>query len=167
MCTIDASGSTLNNSLRTKASNTWVGKVRKSRRSCWRHKARKTATARFAKSSNWRLRKVDVSICIDVLGYPRKYPPPPPPPNGRHWIGYLKISGFPRRTSSVFTGFRSLLIQNLEEFQNFPKIWMVSLEFRLKFTTFWGNLWISSRTHWPFLTGFPVSSMGRCGYFLE
>ena len=46
----------------------------------------------------------------------------PPPPNGRHRIGYLKISGFPRRTTAVFARFQSLLIQNLEEFQNFAKI---------------------------------------------
>ena len=43
-------------------------------------------------------------------------------PHGRHRIGYLKISGFPRRTTAVFAGFQSLLIQNLEEFQNFAKI---------------------------------------------
>ena len=30
----------------------------------------------------------------------------------------------------------------------------------LKFTKFWGYLWISSNTHWAFLTGFPMSSMG-------
>ena len=43
------------------------------------------------------------------------------PPYGRHWIGYLTISGFPRKTTAVFAGFQSLLIQNLEEFQNFCK----------------------------------------------
>ena len=36
-------------------------------------------------------------------------------------IGYLKISGFPRRTTAVFAGFQSVLIQNLEEFQNIAK----------------------------------------------
>ena len=39
---------------------------------------------------------------------------------------------------------------------------MVFLEFRLKFTKFYENLWISSHTHWSFLTGFPMSSMGGC-----
>ena len=87
------------------------------------------------------------------------------PPYGRHWIGYLKISGFPRRTTSVFAVFLSPLIQNLEEFQNFAKIWMVVVEFQLKFTKFRGNLWISSHTHWAFLTGFPMSSMGGVWIF--
>ena len=32
--------------------------------------------------------------------------------------GYLKLSGFPRRTAAVFAGFQSLPIQNLEKFQN-------------------------------------------------
>ena len=91
------------------------------------------------------------------MGYSRKYPHPT---YGRHWIGYLKISGFPRRTTAVFAGFQSLMIQNLEEFQNFAKIWMVFLEFRLKFTKFWRNLCMSNHTHWAFLTGFPKSSMG-------
>ena len=91
-----------------------------------------------------------------TLGYSRNYPDPP---YGRHWIWFLNISGFPRRTTAVFTGSQSLLIQNLEEFQNFTKLWMVFLEFRLKFTKFWENLWISSHTHWAFLTGFPMSSM--------
>ena len=53
---------------------------------------------------------------------PLPLPPPSPPPHGRHWIGYLKISGFPRRTTAVFAGFQSLLTQNLKEFQNFAKI---------------------------------------------
>ena len=57
----------------------------------------------------------------------------PPPPYGRHWIGYLKIPGFPR-TTAFFAGFQSLLIQNIEEFQNFAKLWMVFPEFRLKLT---------------------------------
>ena len=92
-----------------------------------------------------------------LLGYSRKYPHPP---YGRHLIGYLKFSGFPGRTTAVFAGFQSLLIQNIKEFQNFAKIWMVFLEFRLKFIKFWGNLWISSHTHWAFLTGFPMSSIG-------
>ena len=102
----------------------------------------------------------------DILGYSRKYhTPPPPPPYGRHLIGYLKFSGFPGRTTAVFAGFQSLLIQNIKEFQNFAKIWMVFLEFRLKFTKFWGNLWISSHTHWAFLTGFPMSSIGGVWIF--
>ena len=41
------------------------------------------------------------------------------PPYGRHRIGY---PGFLRRATAVFAGFQSLLIQNLEEFQNFGKI---------------------------------------------
>ena len=90
-----------------------------------------------------------------ILGYSRKYPPP----HGRNLIWYLKISAFPRRTTAVFAGFQSLLIQNLEEFQNFAKIWMVFLEFWLKFIKFWGNLWISSHTHWAFFTEFPMSSI--------
>ena len=81
----------------------------------------------------------------------------------RQRIGYPKIWGFPRRTSAIFAGFQSLLIQNLEEFQNFARIWMVFLEFRLKFAKFWGYLWISSHTHWAFLTRFPMSSMGGGG----
>ena len=55
----------------------------------------------------------------DLIGYSRKYPHPH---YGRHRIAYPKISGFPRRTTAVFAGFQSLLIQNLEEFQNFAKI---------------------------------------------
>ena len=47
-------------------------------------------------------------------------PPPPPPWTTPNWN--LKISGFPRRSTAVFAGFQSLLIQNLEEFQNFAKI---------------------------------------------
>ena len=43
---------------------------------------------------------------------------------------------FKRRTTAVFAGFQSLLNQNLEEFQNFTKILMVFLEFRLKFAKF-------------------------------
>ena len=35
---------------------------------------------------------------------------------------------------------------------------MVFLEFRLKFKKCWRYLWISSHTHWAFLTGFPMSS---------
>ena len=85
------------------------------------------------------------------MGYSRKYTPPSP--YGRHRIGYLKISGFPK----------GQLIQNLEEFQNFAKIWMVFLEFWLKFTNFGGYLWISNHTHWAFLTGFAMSSMGGGG----
>ena len=96
------------------------------------------------------------------MGYSRKYPHPP---YGRHLIGYLKFSGFPGRTTAVFAGFQSLLIQNIKEFKNFAKIWMVFLEFRLKFIKFWGNLWISSHTHWAFLTGFPMSSIGGVWIF--
>ena len=54
-----------------------------------------------------------------VMGYSRKYAHLH---YGQYQIGYLKISGFPRRTTAVFAGFQSLLIQNLEEFQNFAKI---------------------------------------------
>ena len=53
----------------------------------------------------------------------------------------------------------------IPEFHNFTKIWMVFLEFRLKFAKFWGNLWISSHTHWAFLTGFPMSSIGGVWIF--
>ena len=42
---------------------------------------------------------------------------------------------------------------------------MVFLEFRLKFTKFWGNLWISSHTQRAFLTGFPMPSMGGVWIF--
>ena len=44
---------------------------------------------------------------------------------------------------------------------------MVFLEFRSKFTKFGGNSWNSSQALRAFITGFPVSSMGVCGYFLE
>ena len=44
---------------------------------------------------------------------------------------------------------------------------MIFLEFRSRFIKFWGNLWISSQSHRAFPTGFPLSSVGVCRYFLE
>ena len=87
--------------------------------------------------------EVFLIFCCTVLGYCRKYPELP---YGRHWIGYLKISGFPRMTVAVFAGSQTLLILNLGEFQNFAILSMVFVEFRSKFTKFGGNLWISSHT---------------------
>ena len=43
---------------------------------------------------------------------------------------------------------------------------MVFLEFRLKFTKFWGYLWISSHTE-HFLQDFQCRPWGVCGYFLD
>ena len=43
------------------------------------------------------------------MGYSRKFPPPPPP-NGRHRIGHLNITGFPRITVAV-----SAVIPNLAD----------------------------------------------------
>ena len=80
-------------------------------------------------------------------------------PYGRHWIRYLKISGFPRMTVVVFAGFQTFLVLNLEEFQNFAILWMVFVEFRSEFTKVLGNSWISSHAHQAFSTGFPMSSM--------
>ena len=111
-----------------------------------------------------------VSCGKTKLGYSRKYPtppsPPPPPPHGRHLIGYPKISGFPRRAAAVYTGFETLLIQNLGEFQNFARFWMVFLEFLSKFTKFCGNSWNSCQAHRAFITGFRMSSMGGGGVWI-
>ena len=46
----------------------------------------------------------------------------PHPLYGRHWIGYLKISGFPRRAVAVYAGFQTLLIQILGGIPEFCKI---------------------------------------------
>ena len=64
----------------------------------------------------------DVPFCEQQWAIPENIHTPPPPPYGRHLIGYLKFSGFPGRTTAVFAGFQSLLIQNIKEFQNFAKI---------------------------------------------
>ena len=63
-------------------------------------------------------------------------------------------------TVAVFARFQTLLILSIGEFQNFAKLLMIFVEFRSKFTKFWGNLWISSQAYQAFSTGFPVSSMG-------
>ena len=47
-------------------------------------------------------------------------------------------------TSVVFAGFLTLMILNLEEFQDFAALFV---EFWSKFTKFGGNLWISSHAH--------------------
>ena len=66
------------------------------------------------------LESYDSTIVLrSKLSYSRKYPHPS---YGRHRIGYQKISGFQRRTVAVYAGFQTLLIQNLEEFQNFARL---------------------------------------------
>ena len=68
-------------------------------------------------------------------------------------------------TAAVFSGFRTLLILNIEEFQNFGKLSMIFVEFRSKFRKFGGNSWISSQVYQAFSTGFPMSSMGGVWIF--
>ena len=85
--------------------------------------------------------------------------PPPPHPlwTTLNWVPKnLRIS---KKNNCSFCRIPEPADSNLEEFQNFAKIWMVFLEFQLKFAKVWRNLWISSHTHWAFLTGFPMSSM--------
>ena len=42
---------------------------------------------------------------------------------------------------------------------------MVFVEFRPKFTKFWGNVWISSHAQQALCTGIPMSSMGGVWIF--
>ena len=65
----------------------------------------------------------DLWTIIEIMGYSIKYPHPPMDDTE---MGYLKISGFPRRTTAVFPGFQTLLIQNLGEVQNSASLWMIS-----------------------------------------
>ena len=75
-------------------------------------------------------------------------------PTMDHAIGYLKISGFPRRTTAAFAGLRTPLIQNLEEFWNSARFRTISLEFQSKFTKLWRYWWISSQAHRAFTKDF-------------
>ena len=52
---------------------------------------------------------------------------PLPPP-----MDDIEISRFPRRTVAVYAGFQTPLIQNLEEFLNFAKLW-ISWNYRQNF----------------------------------
>ena len=58
-----------------------------------------------------------------------------------------------------------MLILNIGEIQNFAKLLMILMEFRSKFTKFWGNSWISSQAYKALPTGFPVSSMAGVWIF--
>ena len=83
-------------------------------------------------------------------------------------LGTQKFQDFQEgQLVAAYAGFQSLLIQNLEEFYKFGRLSMNFLEFRSKFKKFGENLRNSSRAHKAFITGFSISSMGVCGYFLE
>ena len=64
-------------------------------------------------------------------------PPPPPPWTTLNWVPTnCRIS---KKDNCSFCRIPELLIQHLEEFQNFTKILMVFLEFRLKFAKYLGK----------------------------
>ena len=56
---------------------------------------------------------------------------------------------------ALYAGFKTMLIQNLGEFQSFPRLRMVFLEFQSKLTKCWGYSWNSSQVRGAFITGFP------------
>ena len=68
----------------------------------------------------------------DVMGRSRKYPPQPR--TTLNWVP--KSFRISKKDNSIYAGFQTLLIQNLGEFQNFGRFWMVLLEFRSKLTKF-------------------------------
>ena len=68
------------------------------------------------------------------------------PPMDHTELGTQKFKDFLEgQQQFIYTGFQTLLIQNLGEFQNFARFCMVFLEFRSKFTKFGGILGISFR----------------------
>ena len=80
-----------------------------------------------------------------------------------NWI--LKNFRISKNDSSRFCRIPNLADSKYWGIPDFAKLIMIFVEFRSKFTTFWGNSWISSQAYQAFSTGFPMSSMGGAWIF--
>ena len=80
-----------------------------------------------------------------------------------NWI--LKNFRISKNDSSRFCRIPNLADSKYWGIPDFAKLIMILVEFRSKFTKFWGNSWISSQAYQAFSTGFPMSSIGGAWIF--
>ena len=104
------------------------------------------------------------------IGLCQKYPPPPPPPPPPQWTRLnwvaknFKIS---KKDNGSLCRIPNPADSNSWAIPEFCKILKGFAGIPIKIRKIWENSWNSSQTHRACITGFPMSSMGVCGYLLE